>query len=74
MYCFEINKELGRVEIHGDSEGFLALADYLTHLANQKEPDSIDLMIQSWGGEMEDKPQGQGNKIIEHVKLCSWHI
>ncbi len=59
MYSFEFNDKYKRLEIHGDSEGFLALADYFTHLANQQEFDSIDLMVRSWGGEMEDEPQGE---------------
>lgn len=73
MYGFEFNSKDYRVEIHADSSGLLALADYFTYLAKQKDPDSIDLMISSWGGEMNEKPQGIDNEIIKHVKVCSWH-
>jgi|LakMenEpi03Aug12_release.lakeMendotaPanAssembly.Ray.scaffolds.fasta_scaffold2331022_2 hypothetical protein len=73
MLTFELTVDRDRVEIHGNREGLLALAQALTDLAAKSSPDHIHLMTVDWGGSgLSDERQGASNELIHHAALFVW--
>lgn len=73
MLTFELTNDRDRVEIHGDREGLLLLAQTLTELAAKSSPDHVHLMTVDWGGsELTNVGQGLSNELVHHVKLFLW--
>lgn len=73
MLTFELTSDRERVEIHGDREGLLLLAQHLTELAAASSPDHVHLMTPDWGGAgLTDMRQGLSNELIHHAKIFFW--
>ena len=73
MLTFELTSDRDRVEIHGDREGLLLLAQTLTELAAKSSPDHVHLMTVDWGGSgLTSVCQGMSNELIHHAKLFLW--
>ena len=72
MLTFEmVNSDL--LELHGDREGLLQLADLLTQMAQCKEPDHAHLMTPEWGGPgLSGDPQNTVSTMFKHVKVLVW--
>lgn len=70
---FELADEAEMLEIHGNREGLLRLAEILTALAEEKVPDHTHLMTEAWGGRgLSSETQGISNKFLNHVKIFIW--
>jgi hypothetical protein len=73
VLTFESNVDNDRLEIHGDKEGLLKLAEILTEMAEKNFSEHRHLMTQDWGGsELNNDKQGLNNNFYNHVKLFFW--
>lgn len=73
MLTFESDKENEKLEIHGDKEGLLKLANILTEMAEQDSSEHRHLMTKDWGGsELSNDKQGLANSLYNHVKIFYW--
>lgn len=72
MITFEFDKEDERLEIHGNREGLLYLANILTSMAEKKSSDHAHLMTIDWGGNLSNERQCMSNMLINHVKVYVW--
>jgi len=73
MLTFELTDDRSRVEVHGDREGLLLLAQTLFDLAGKSSPDHVHLMTSEWGGSgLTSIRQGLSNGLINQVKLFIW--
>jgi hypothetical protein len=68
---FEFDEKNDILEIHGDRNGLLFLQKKINFLLD-KEREHTHLLLQSWGGELSEKKQGEENKLIPHVKIFKW--
>lgn len=72
VVSFEISKEDDTVEIHGNAEALLNLADKLKAIAAEKEGHD-HLQSKEWGGEeLSSTLVGEGNRLVHHVKVFCW--
>lgn len=72
MLTFELSSDDERLEIHATYEGLNYLKNQIEYLLQNKN-DHIHLMTPGWGGnELTEEVQGEGNKLINHVKLFIW--
>lgn len=68
----EITSDGDEVEIHATKEGLISLKKEIEYLI-QNENDHVHLRTPIWGGsELTEENQGQGSKIVNHVKIFSW--
>lgn len=73
MLTFELVISGDKIEVHGNSEGLLHLAEILTDLAKMKKPDHVHLMTPDWGGNsLSNEAQGLSNTIFNHVEIFVW--
>lgn len=73
MLTFELADAGERLEVHGDREGLLRIAEILKSLAEEKTPDHAHLMTEDWGGSgLTNEAQGLNNTLIHHVKVFVW--
>ncbi len=73
MLTFEFDKENELLEIHGDSDDFIKLAELINSLAKAPPPEHIHLMSPDWGGDfLGNEQQCDENELIHHVKLMLW--
>jgi len=75
MLTFELADDAEKLEVHGNSEGFLQLAELLTNMAEAKRPDHVHLMTKDWGGNgLSSEAQGLQiqNTLLHHVKIFIW--
>ena len=73
MLTFEHNKDGERIEVHGDREGLLKLAETLMALADENSADHAHLMTEDWGGTgLTNEVQGERNALVHHVKIFFW--
>ncbi len=73
MLTFELADDAEMLEIHGNREGLLHLAEILTALAEEKLPDHAHLMTEAWGGGgLSSEVQCLSNKLLNHVKIFVW--
>lgn len=71
LLTFELDESNKRIEIHGNSEGFQELINYLQKAVKSK--DHIHLMTPEWGGDsLTEEKQGNENELINHVKVFCW--
>ena len=70
MLTFELPDDKGRLEIHGDKDGFLKLAKLLTELAEEKSSGHLHLMTKNWGGvTLSNEKQMSTNNLLNHVAV-----
>ena len=70
LLTVEYNKEDG-VEIHCDSEGLELLVSKLNVL--KQHGGHEHLMTPAWAGtELTEEKQGDGNELINHLKILLW--
>lgn len=73
MLTFELANNGEMLEVHGDREGLLHLAEILIALAEEKSADHAHLMTEDWGGSgLSNEAQGLSNTILNHVKIFVW--
>jgi hypothetical protein len=72
LLTFERSTDDEMMEIHGDREGLLWLAERLRDLAAGAAPDHVHLMTSDWGGELSVDVQGLQNTLLRHVKVFHW--
>ena len=73
MLTLEITEDSDVVELHGDSDGLLALAELLKSLATSNSPDHIHLLSDVWGGStLTSQAQSERGTVVHHVKIMFW--
>jgi hypothetical protein len=73
MLTIELMPGRDGIEIHGDREGLLLLAQNLIDLAAKSSADHIHMMTAAWGGSgLNDVCQSPSNESIKHAKLVFW--
>ena len=73
MLTFELRPDGDEIELHGDREGFLELAQALMDLATKGEIDHEHFMTEDWGGgRLSNVRQGLDNRLVHHVKVMFW--
>lgn len=73
MLTVETTDNCRRVEIHGDKDGLMSLANYLIDLAESQSMDSAILTTYEWGGNgLSSSKQGFSNELINHLRIVIW--
>jgi len=73
MLTFEWVEESETLEIHGNREGLLYLAQRLALLAEHQGRDHEHFMTEAWGGwEISAERNNFEATQISHVRVCKW--
>ena len=74
MLTIELNEDGDVVEIHCNASGLASLREALDRLLESPEQTNHEhLMTPAWGGsELSEDVQGEGNRLVHHVKLHYW--
>lgn len=73
MFQIEWDEEVGRVEVHLNSQGIDYFISILEKLKQRNAPDDIHLMTPEWGGDGLTSCEDSGeNKIVNSLKLLKW--
>lgn len=73
LLTFEWNKELGRLEIHGDKKGIRKLINNLEEFLTIDKTEHTHLRTPSIAGEeLTEEVQGEHGELIEDVVIYCW--